>query len=152
VPLMSAESEARAAGIWASLRAGVPRVEVPWPRAGRRRDLRDYDQAVVDGVLYGPAGSELVEVDPANLSATQPWLIRPAFDWYLGDTYRRTGVTYADPYNLGNRFPFVYRRAEAGGRPPTSMILTGHHRSAAAWATGRPLLARVVDGPWGPAR
>lgn len=116
----------------------------PWPRAARRKSQRDYDPDVVRQALEGP--QELSDVDPRHLHSTQPTITREGVDYYMGDEYERTGTTFADQGNAGNRFPVVYEREGV------NMLLSGHHRASAALLQGRPLSARKVVGPWGPAR
>ncbi len=116
----------------------------PWPRAARRKSQRDYDPDIVRQALEGP--QELVDVDPRHLHSTQPSVTRPGVDYYMGDDYNRTGETFADKGNAGNRHPTVYEREGV------NLLLSGHHRASAALLQGRPLPARKVVGPWGPER
>lgn len=116
----------------------------PWPRAGRRKAQRDYDPDVLRQALEGP--QDLTDVDPRNLHSTQPNITRGGVDYYMGDEYEKTGTTFADQGNAGNRFPVVYEREGV------NVLLSGHHRATAALLQGRPLPARRVVGPWGPAR
>jgi hypothetical protein len=74
-------------------------------------------------------------------------------------SYQLTGRTYEETKgmgtNEGNRFPVIYRREadpRAYSNEPQNLILSGHHRAAAALAAGRPLRARIVEGPWGAKR
>ena len=123
----------------------TPVSPTPWGWASRRRSHADYDTVLVRQLLAGPP--VLVDVDPRGLRATQPSVTRPGVSYYLTPRYERTGRTYADYDRASNRFPVVYRR-EDGER----LIISGHHRAAAALIQGKPLAARTVTGPWGPPR
>ena len=115
---------------------GAPKVIVPWPSAGRRKDERRVPEAEVARLIAGPA--RLHEVDPRVLFATQPWVLRTHADYYLTGEWEINGQTSADMHSSANRFPtFVERRGQL-------IIATGHHRSLAAIIQGRPVLARVV--------
>lgn len=135
------------AGHESALFGDGPLTSGPWQQAGRRKDLRDFDSALVQAVVNAPEHHHMQDVDPRILRATQGSLIRPGLRHYLGDRYERTGETYADMHLAGNRRPIVYRREDG-----QHLILSGHHRAAAALLQGRPLQAVVVSGPWGPPR
>lgn len=135
------------AGHESALFGDGPLTSGPWQQAGRRKDLRDFDPALVQAVVNAPEHHHMQDVDPRILRATQGSLIRPGLRHYLGDRYERTGETYADMHLAGNRRPIVYRREDG-----QHLILSGHHRAAAALLQGRPLQAVVVSGPWGPPR
>lgn len=114
-----------------------PRVSAPWPRAAKPKHGRLYPG---DELARGLSGPQHVQpVDPRTLSATQPWVTAAGIDYYLCDEYERTGRTYADHQSAVNRLPVIWEAS--GGR---RLILTGHHRSAAALIQGRPVLARVL--------
>jgi hypothetical protein len=124
----------------------------PWPRAARSRAIHDYDQPRVAAALSRPP--QLQEVDPRDLHSTQPSIHRPGVDYYSGSHYHETGLTYEPTENVGNRFPVVYHRGESPPEsglsvPPQRLLLSGHHRAAAALVKGEPLRAIVVEGPWG---
>lgn len=132
---------------------GKPVTVVPWEQMGRRRDRQDYDRELVHGMLAKPPQEhEFHLVDPRDLHATQPGITRAGVMHYLGDDYRRTGRTYADHDQAGNRHPVVYRREDLHGRDPQNLLLSGHHRAAAALLTGQQFRVRLVEGPWGPMR
>lgn len=119
-----------------------PMTAAPFPAAGRVKSRKDYDPDVVKGVLTNP-DHPLEDVDPRTLHSTQPNVTRAGVQHYMG------GATtpYADQHNVGNTHPVVYDREDG-----TSLLLSGHHRAAAALLQGRPLRARRVAGPWGPPR
>lgn len=124
-----------------------PVTTTPWPRAGRNKHLRDYDeQAVGDAVRSSPPSIE--DVDTRTLHSTQPGVTAPGVRYYSSGEYDRSGKTYADGESVGNRFPVVYNRSENDGRV-TPMLLSGHHRAAAALVEGKPLQAIVVEGGYG---
>jgi hypothetical protein len=126
---------------------GAPTTVVPWQRAGRRKDVKDYDAERVQAVLQKPQEHELVDIDPRNLRATQPSLTRAGVKHYLSDEYQRSGKTFADRDQKGNQYPMVYHRD--GGQ---QLLLSGHHRAAAALLQGRQFKGYVVEGPWGAPR
>jgi hypothetical protein len=117
----------------------------PWQSASRRKANQDYDPDVARHLLRNPPS--LSEVDPRTLRATQPMIHRPGVEHYMGSEYGETGRTFADNDKVGNKFPLVYKREDG-----QSLILSGHHRAAAALAKGEPLRAIVGEGPWGPLR
>ncbi len=124
---------------------GNPTGSPPFPRAGRRKDRQDYDREAVRRLLFKSGPPQLLEMDPRTLSCTQPGLQRAAAVYYLGNEHKCTGEPYADKSNVGNRHPVIYLREDG-----TNMILSGHHRAAAALLRGELLRARVVEGPWPP--
>ena len=75
---------------------------------------------------------------------TQPAVTRAGVSYYLTGAYERTGTTYADRDKAFNRIPIIYLR---DGRD--ALVLSGHHRCTAALLLGCPVLARVIEGPWG---
>jgi hypothetical protein len=125
----------------------APSTSAPWPRAGRLKSRQDYDKDLVREVISDPEHHHMAEIDPRELHATQPSITRAGVAHYLGGDYERTGETFADKHNPGNRRPVVYRREDG-----QNLLLSGHHRATAALLQGRPLRALVIDGPWGPGR
>jgi hypothetical protein len=119
--------------------------EPPWPRAAGNKRRRGYDPQVVQEVLR--RAPVLHEVDPVTLHSTQPRITRAGVDYYLGGQYERTGTTFADMHDAGNRYPVVYERDDG-----KNLLLSGHHRGTAALLKGEPLRARLARGSWGPAR
>jgi hypothetical protein len=122
----------------------------PWPSASKERHRKDWDSDAVRSLLREPP--ELSEVDPRELHASQRSITRQGLNYYMADDYRKTGETYADKGREANRFPVVYKREPGKTGRPENVILTGHHRAAAALAKGEPLRARIVEGPWGKPR
>lgn len=121
---------------------------VPWPRAGRRKDVEAYDRVLVADALRRPP--LLVDVDPRVLRASQPSVTAPGVTFYLDHVNKSAGRLYADADKPGNQNPVVYRRDT--GASVDDIILSGHHRSTAALLRGEPLRAVVVAGGWGPPR
>lgn len=124
----------------------------PWAMAGRRKDRRDYDQALVRDALASPA--RLTDIDPRILRSTQPNVTRGGVEYYMGDEYNRTGRTFADQGNVGNAFPVVYSRRNefrtAEWQPEEEhLLLSGHHRATAALLQGRQFQARHIQGGYG---
>jgi hypothetical protein len=111
----------------------------PWPRAPRSKNQKPIDRELIRRALEHP---RIQSVDPRLLHATQPNLVRTHMDYYMGDNYRRTGRTSADHSSPTNAFPIVY--VDKAGR---HIILSGHHRAAAALAKGEPLPAVIVREP-----
>lgn len=136
----------------AALDALIPggSTQAPFPRAGQRKDRHMYDQEAVNKHLSNPP--ELQDVDPRTLHSTQPAITRAGVRHYLSGEYEKSGTTYADQGNVGNRFPVVYRRSREGTDVADDLLLSGHHRATAALIKGQPLRARVVEGGWGPPR
>jgi hypothetical protein len=127
---------------------GSPMTVTPWPRAGGRKDVQDYDPERVRAVLLKPDEHELVDIDPRHLSATQPMITRAGVQHYMpGGGYEISGRTFADRDNPGNQYPMVYHRAGND-----QLLLSGHHRAAAALLQGRQFKGFKVEGPWGPPR
>lgn len=108
----------------------------PWPRAPRRKGERLYAADLVREGLREPHTVE--SVDPTILYATQPNLTRPGVEYYLSGEYLRTGRTFADG-SVGNRVPVVYVNSRG-----EHLILSGHHRAAAALINREPLNAIVI--------
>ena len=122
----------------------APMAPVPWERAGQRKDRETYDKTRVKAVLLHHDRHEMVEMDPAELHATQPSLTRAGVRHYLTNDYRRLGTTYGDQGNPGNRRPIVYAREDG-----TNLLLSGHHRAASALLQGHQFAAVRISGPWG---
>lgn len=133
---------------------GAPKRPVPWEQASRRKDREDYDKGAVAAELKKPPSeTQLHEVDPRDLHAYQPEVVRGGVKHYMGTQFHQTGETFADQGKAYNAHPVVYRREGLEpGMATQNIILSGHHRAAAALLQGRPLQARVVNGPWGPER
>lgn len=112
----------------------------PWPRFPKLKGQRPYDPDLVAAKLREPPVLE--KVDPRPLYSTQPGLVRTHLNYYTGSEYHVTGKTAADQAVRENRFPIVYVRRD--GR---ALILTGHHRAAAALVQGKDLDAIVVREP-----
>lgn len=120
----------------------APTTVTPWPQASKTRQGL-FDRAAVGAALASPPAPSAI--DPRLLWCSQPGLTWGGVDHYLRhDTYARTGTTWADPDDPGNLRPVVYVRVAHDGR--RGIILSGHHRSAAALLAGRPVLGIVVDG------
>ena len=115
---------------------GGPKTVSPWPSAGRTKsNPKGYNSALVEKALSNPA-PHMRDMDPRDMHATQPWITRAGVSHYMGDEYRRTGRTFADQDQVGNRFPVVY--TDSQGR---NKILSGHHRATAAVLQGEQLRA-----------
>jgi hypothetical protein len=110
-------------------------VVAPWPRAPRRKGQPAFDVTAVPALLDAPV--DLVEVDPRELWANQTWVVRGHADYYLTGRWERSGETSADRHIELNRFPVV-----VPDHRQRLVIISGHHRAAAALIEGRPLLVR----------
>lgn len=118
------------------------RVTVPWPRYPKRRPTTTGTLVATNEILqqflrFPPV---LSTVDPRELFASQPWVIRHHAAHYLTGIWERTGSTAADMGRLANRYPLI-TIDECGD----ACIQAGHHRGVAALINGRPLQARVLD-------
>lgn len=118
---------------------GAPVVPAPFPRAGRRKDVSDYDPDIVGKAIRE---GKTQEVDPRTLSASQPSVTLEGVRHYAEE---RPGH-FADGHKYGNEDPVVYQRDD------TNVLLSGTHRATAALVKGKPLHAIVTKGPWGPPR
>jgi len=116
----------------------VPKATLPWPRARRigRGQLHDKVQLAAEMAEALPC---IALLDPRTLWASQPYATRAGVEYYLGPTWFRTGLTYADQEQRFNRLPVVERRSDG-----TDVLLGGHHRSCASLLLGRPVLARCI--------
>lgn len=111
---------------------------VPWAPAGGRIGRKPFDQTLVAAALNKKQQPE--PVDPRDLRSTQGHLVRAGVKHYLSGA---EGL-YADEHNPGNKNPVVY------DREGTHIILSGHHRAAAALLRGEQFHAVVVHGGYGP--
>lgn len=120
---------------------------VPWERAAPLGRCTPGQRRAVSSLIGSRPGSGLfTDLDPRSLRASQPGLTRAGVAYYLGDEYRRSGRTYADQFDAANKYPVVHARGS------DLVLLTGHHRAAAALLLGEPLRARVaaLDQPTEP--
>ena len=100
---------------------GAPKVIVPWPSAGRRKNERRIPEAEVEQLIAAPA--RLHEVDPRTLFATQPWVLRTHAAYYLTGEWEITGRTSADMHSIANRYPtFVERRGQLRHRDRDTIV------------------------------
>lgn len=123
----------------------------PWQGAGGLKHRQPYEQPKVSAALRQPESS-LVDVDPRNLKATQPSVTRAGVDYYMGSEHRRTGRTWKDQADPGNRYPVIYGRTHPVTGAVDNLILSGHHRATAALLSGQFLRARYVEGGFGEER
>lgn len=119
--------------------AGLAKVAVPWPVAGRLKHEPPAWRRATPEALAQPV--HLTEVDPRCLHASQSWVLRHHVGYYLTGRWELTGITSADCDKDWNRYPVVVR-----DHRDRLVIAVGHHRSFAALVEGRPVLARVIDG------
>jgi len=75
---------------------------------------------------------------------------RSGVEHYMQGDYERTGQTYADAHQAGNRFPVIYNRHNEATGTTESLILSGHHRATKALLRGEQLRSIVVSGGYGP--
>jgi hypothetical protein len=140
-PVRSRDMSTRIERIWGSgdldLLFSGDRTVTPWRRGDRTKKGRSYDEADVIDLLRRPV--DLIEVDPRALYCSQGWILRHHVRYYLTDTWPATGRTSADRGSELNRFPVIV--TDRHGR---QVIVSGHHRSAAALLAGRPVMARVA--------
>jgi hypothetical protein len=120
----------------------------PWAAAGQSKERKSYDEDLVARSITHPHEFPVEDVDPRDLRATQPKVIRAGVQHYMNN---QSGKTYGEDNGgdrrLGNDMPRIYHREDG-----QKIILSGHHRAAAALLKGEPLRAIVIRGPWGAAR
>lgn len=114
---------------------------VPWKQASVKKTQHLYDKEGVSKALRDPE-HPLEEVDPRHLLASQPSVVRSAAQHYMDGEHHKTGKTFENSENLGNKHPVIFHDNDHG----TMTILSGHHRAFTALAQGRPLMAKVVRG------
>jgi len=116
---------------------GHEKIPAPWPSAPSTKVQRlGYDpQKVREQAPEAP----LEQVDPEPLHSSQPWILKQHVEYYSTDHYKQTGETASDKGSDLNKFPTVYDRKD-GKR----VIVSGHHRAAAALLQGQQFPARVV--------
>ena len=112
---------------------------VPWPSAPRKKGQKPIDRELIREALNNP---KIEAVDPRLLHATQPNIVKTHADYYMTDAYKKTGKTSADQANPTNAFPMIYINKDG-----KHIILSGHHRAAAALAKGETLPALIVREP-----
>lgn len=137
--------------------ASGPVATPPWKSAnswhGKPLYSKDAVRSAVKEVREGKP--HLADVDPRYLYATQPGLTRHGVDHYLGQ--HSTEASLADTENSGNKYPVIYKRDNRAGNPDLPewwndhdhIILSGHHRAAAALLRGEQFKAVLVEGPHG---
>jgi hypothetical protein len=117
---------------------GAEITTVPFRSASRRKDEPLFDREVVEAKLAEP--TRLREIDPRTLHGIQRQVTRDGVQYYLGDEYRQTGLTYADRDQPSNKHPIAYRNP----RTDQWVLLAGHHRATADLILGRPTEAIVI--------
>jgi GNAT superfamily N-acetyltransferase len=120
---------------------------VPWQQAGMRKDRKTYDENLVARSITHPHEFPIEDVDPRDLRATQPKVIRAGVKHYMENPERTYGEDNGGDRRLGNDVPRIYHREDG-----QKIILSGHHRAAAALLKGEPLKAMVIHGGWGEER
>lgn len=118
---------------------GAVTTGVPFERVHTSKSLKmGYPAArIADALRTGDF--TLDEVDPRDLKATQPGIVRSHVGHYLGPEYAKTGQTAADQESALNKYPTVYKRKDG-----QMVIVSGHHRAVAALIKGEGLIARVI--------
>jgi ribosomal protein S18 acetylase RimI-like enzyme len=120
----------------------------PWAAAGQSKERKSYDEDLVARSITHPHEFPVEDVDPRDLRATQPKVIRAGVQHYMNNSSGKTyGEDNGGDRRLGNDMPRIYHREDG-----QKIILSGHHRAAAALLKGEPLRAIVIRGPWGAAR
>jgi hypothetical protein len=123
----------------------APTTTVPFPSGSRSKTEPRFNQEAVTAELNRPPRT--VDIDPRILSAGQPQVTRAGVEHYLGGTYEKTGETYEPGHNVGNQFPFVVtkRTSSPNQEPHEHLIISGHHRAAAALLKGEKLTTRWIE-------
>lgn len=134
---MSRADEVYGKGDVSALGGDSPLVVTPWRAANGRVDRRAYDESLVHEAIR--QGQPTEKVDPRSLVAMQPHLRRDIVRHYM----TQPNTVYADQHDPGNERPIVY------DRNGTHLILSGHHRAAAALLRGEQFDAVVVHGGFG---
>lgn len=113
----------------------------PWPTAvgSKTTGKLGYSAAAVNMDTVRDAPLEDVDVSGGNVRATQSRILRQHVAYYGGPQYQETGETSADQGKEGNRFPVIYRKKSG-----EDIIVSGHHRSAAALLAKKPVKAKVI--------
>lgn len=140
--MSSRANEVFGAGDVDALFHGNPTTPVPWPTAPRSRTHRTANDELVYNAVTNPDRFETRAVDPRSLHATQPGLVRAATSHYMSGDYERTGETYADQNNSGNRQPVVFHDLDSG----RNVLMSGHHRGAAHLLRGEQFNVLWVPG------
>jgi hypothetical protein len=92
---------------------------------------------------------ELGDIDPRSLHSSQRGLTRGGVQHYMNDpSYEELGETYADAHSIGNRYPVILARQEAGN-VTRNVLLSGHHRATKALLRGEDLRGIIVPGQEG---
>jgi hypothetical protein len=146
-------SDAFGAGDIHALTSGMPKAPIPWEQATRLKNRGDYDKDLVRHAIQHPE-QHFDEVDPRDLHGTQPEITNAGLHYYMHER-GNSEETYADKGNIGNRHPVVYTRDPNPLNPRQGqqhVLLSGHHRAAAALLKGEPLRCVHVHGPWGDPR
>jgi hypothetical protein len=123
----------------------------PWRQAGGLKTHMPFEQEKVNEAVRQPESS-LTDVDPRNLKATQPYIMRAPLEHYMHPQAQESGRTYADREQAGNRYPVIYSRTHPATGDVENLILSGHHRATAALLGGQFLRARYVQGGFGKER
>lgn len=118
---------------------GKPSTITPWGSTTRSKVRQDYEKDKVESALKD---RQLSDIDPRNLKSTQPFITRAGVSHYM----QPGAPVYRDSHQAGNKDPVVYKRGEE------HILLSGHHRAAAALLQGRQFKGILVEGDWGPPR
>lgn len=121
---------------------GNPTAGPPWAQAPKSRTHRLDDPRLVHEALRNPDQHKTVSLDPRELYASQPHVIRAAAQHYMGGEYRQTGKTFADQGNVGNAQPVVFHNTDNG----RLIIRSGHHRALTALLRGEQFEPLLVEG------
>lgn len=113
---------------------GAVTTGTPWPRVSTSKSQKmGYPvHRIADALRTGDF--DVREIETRGLKSTQPSITRDGVSHYL-----TSSDLYADQTSAVNSMPTIYARSD-GQR----VIVSGHHRAAAAYVAGRKLLARVI--------
>ena len=135
---------------------GHPQTPPPFEQAGRTKKQPRYYAVDPENPDDNPVKRALTKLsetpkedrhkllesfDPRELRSTQPWITSSAMRFYMKDEDKEKGETAADQNNIGNKYPFVYKRSDG-----QNIILSGHHRATRALLRGEPLMALTAEG------
>lgn len=133
---MSRADHFHGAGFSAMFPDETPVTTAPWPQASPSKTHRTYNPALVDEALKDPDAHKQ-EVDPRRLHASQPNLTRAGVKHYM-----ESSELLSDAHQAGNRDPVVFHDTMRG----RDVLLSGHHRAAAALLQGHQFKPVVVSG------
>lgn len=121
---------------------GNPLAGAPWAQAPRSKTHRLDDPRLVQDAVANPDKYKTVSLDPRDLYAGQPQVVRAAAQHYMQNTYHQTGQTYENSRNPGNAQAVVFHDTVNDRK----IIRSGHHRALSALLRGEQFEPLLVEG------